>query len=440
MTRSGRFGKLGVILFFGIALRLVGALYQGDRVETLPGIWDQVSYDELARRVSAGHGFSFDRDWWPMTRGGEPTAHWSYLYTLGIAGVYRIVGAHPIVVRLLQVVLVGLLTPWLTWRLARRVAGERAALLAAGMSAVYAYFVYYSGALVTESLFICGVLASLECAAALAERSRSSDTSGIVRASLLLGLALAATVLLRQVFLLFVPVLVVWLMVWNRRHAGIGARRTVGAIAPAVTVLALAILPFTIYNTSRFGGFTLLNTNAGFAFYWANHPIHGRSFKSILPEDGPGYADLIPEDLRHLNEAEMDRALMKRGLRIVRDDPLRYAVLSVNRGKDLFKFWPSRTSSTMSNLARVLSFGLLLPLILIGLQPTLGILTRGDSAARWTLLLLLAFAVSYAIIHLLSWSLIRYRLPIDAILMIVGALGLQRILDAMRARRKARSL
>ena len=76
-----------MIILISVALRVGSALYQGNAVETLPGIFDQVSYDSLARRVLDGHGFSFDREWWPVTRAGEPTAHWSYLYTLFLTGV-----------------------------------------------------------------------------------------------------------------------------------------------------------------------------------------------------------------------------------------------------------------------------------------------------------------------------------------------------------------
>src|SRR5918993_178713 len=65
-----------------ILLRLLSAFLHGDTVTVLPGIYDQISYDRLARRVVDGYGFSFAQNHWPITRAGEPTAHWSYLYTL----------------------------------------------------------------------------------------------------------------------------------------------------------------------------------------------------------------------------------------------------------------------------------------------------------------------------------------------------------------------
>jgi len=53
------------------------------------------------------------------------------------------------------------------------------------------------------------------------------------------------------------------------------------------------------------------------------------------------YAALIPQELRHLNEAQLDKALLRRGLGFVLDDPLRFAWLSVGRAREYFMFWPS---------------------------------------------------------------------------------------------------
>ena len=69
------------VIFLAISLRFVSAIYQGNTIPNLPGIFDQISYDGLARRVVDGFGFSFAEGHWPATRAGEPTAHWSYLYT-----------------------------------------------------------------------------------------------------------------------------------------------------------------------------------------------------------------------------------------------------------------------------------------------------------------------------------------------------------------------
>lgn len=73
---------LVVIIIVAILLRVAAAFYFGDQVAALPGTFNQVSYDMLAQRVLEGHGFTVADSWWPATPAGEPTAHWSYLYTL----------------------------------------------------------------------------------------------------------------------------------------------------------------------------------------------------------------------------------------------------------------------------------------------------------------------------------------------------------------------
>src|SRR5512136_749342 len=126
-----RRGWLWLIMIVAVVLRVGAALYMGDRVYDMPGIFDQISYDKLAQNVVAGHGFSFDEDWWPATRAGEPTAHWSFPMTLYLAAIYKLFGYHPLIARLIQAVAAGILMPLLTFRLAAKVGGRGVALLAA---------------------------------------------------------------------------------------------------------------------------------------------------------------------------------------------------------------------------------------------------------------------------------------------------------------------
>ena len=89
-----------------------------------------------AERVVAGHGFSFAEDHWPATPGGEPTAHWSYLYTLYLAAVYSLFGVQPLIARLIQAVLTGVLHTWLAYRIGRRVFGIETGVLSVAFSAI----------------------------------------------------------------------------------------------------------------------------------------------------------------------------------------------------------------------------------------------------------------------------------------------------------------
>lgn len=446
-----RWTLLGTIIVVAVLVRLASAVIQGDNLASLPGIHDQISYDALARRVQAGDGFSFATNWWPATRAGEPTAHWSFLYTVYLAAVYAVFGPHPLAARVIQAVVAGVVHPLLVWRLGNRLFRPPVGLAAAALTAVYGYFAYYAGAEVSETFTILAILWSFDLATGLVigrhrpvatASHRLRDRWAAATPWLLLGLALGLAALLRQVVLLFVPLLFAWLL-WRshslRAGAALGATRSprlptrYGLLLSALIMAAL-IVPWTIRNALAFGRLVPLNTNAGYVFYWANHPIHGTDFVPILPSRT--YAELIPAELRGLDEAALDAALMQRGLEFVVAEPGRYVLLSLSRVKEYFKFWPSSESGLLSNLVRSLSFGLVLPLVLYGV---LLLVRRGasfilpDQAPAVVLLGL--FVAVYSLVHVLSWALIRYRLPVDGVLVIFASVGIVDLLERFIQRR-----
>ena len=63
-----------------------------------------------------------------------------------------------------------------------------------------------------------------------------------------------------------------------------------------LAVIVACVLPWTVRNYKAFGQFVPLNTNAGFVFFWGNHPIHGTNFIPILPSDSDqvNYGTLLP--------------------------------------------------------------------------------------------------------------------------------------------------
>jgi len=431
---------LGIIAG-AVLLRLGAAFLLGDQVIALPGIADQVSYHTLATRLVEGHGFTFSRIWWPYTAAGEPTAHWSYLYTLFLAGIYAAIGIHPLVARIIQAVLGGILMPLFAYRIAKHVFRIHSpgipniitiSLIAAAWTALYGYFIYYAAALMTETFYIIGILWTLDCAlriqnqAAMEHDQKTNLKPGLW---IELGLAVGFTVLLRQVFLLFIPFLFVWLL-WvflRSTQRGSSTHRACTELLRGglicVAVLVLLIAPVTVYNHNQFGQFVLLNTNAGFAFFWGNHPIYRDHFVPIMTPDMGSYQALIPQELRSLNEAALDQALLKLGIGFITSDPVRFIKLSITRIPAYIMFWPSAASSLPSNLTRVLSFGLALPFMILGIAFWIQDALKKRVPVPPGVLLLLYITV-YSAIHLLSWALIRYRLPVDAVALIFAARGL----------------
>ncbi len=194
------FSRLGVILLISVVMRVSTALYLGGRLESLPGTADQFSYHNLALRLLNGHGFTFGETWWPQTAADAPTAHWSYLYTLFLAGIYALFGANSLSARLVQAVIVGILHPYLAYRIGRCIFNEKVGLFCAALTAIYAYFIYYTASLMTEAFYITVVLASLYFAIVLAERlsvqEEQVSDSHIYKLAIGFGISLGAAVLL----------------------------------------------------------------------------------------------------------------------------------------------------------------------------------------------------------------------------------------------------
>lgn len=411
--------KLWHILILSVVLRVAAAVYFGNVVTDLPGTFDQLSYHTLATRLVEGHGFTFADRWWPVTPANTPTAHWSYLYTLFVAGMYKVVGINPLVVRVLQAVVVGLLQPWLVYKIGRILFNHTVGLFAALLTAVYIYFFYYAATLMTEPFYITAILGILY----LLILTSQAAPHELRRLTIMLGVLVGCTVLLRQLFLLVVPFLFLWMM-WSRwRQRGDWG---ISVTAGAALITILMIVPFTIFNYGQFGRFVLLNTNAGFAFFWGNHPIYGTQFHSILPPELGTYQELIPAELWELSEAELENELLGRGLGFIAAEPDRYLRLSMSRIAPYFKFWPSADSSLISNISRTLSFGILLPFMLVGL----GLTRRTWRQLSSPTMLLLIFALLYSLIHIFTWTLIRYRLPVDAVLLIFAGHAIAQLLAA----------
>ncbi len=423
-----------LILLISVAVRVLVAVYLGDVVDAPPLLTDQRSYHALGDRLVHGYGFSFDRGWYPFTEANTPTAHWSFLYSLFVAGIYGIFGVHPLSVRILQGILGGILLPITVYAFSRRlfqsasflrhsVDVEKLGLLTAGTAALYPYFILYSATLMTETLYIIALLWSLYLAIRLAE-------CPTLKHGLLFGISLGTATLLRQSILPWILILAIWL-IWTAVRSGF-FRRMIWILASSGLMLALMIAPFTIRNYLVYGEFLLLNSNAGYAMYSAQHPMQGTDFQEFS-------AAPMPTDMVGLNEAQMDRELMRRGIGFVLADPGRYLQLSLSRVVDFFEFWPTANTTLLNNLGRVGSIGLMLPFIVSGIAIAL-VWGSPRAVGGWSqfsttpLAMVLLFVLVYSLQHILTWATPRYRLPIDAVVLPFAALGLSHILHWIKLR------
>lgn len=379
------------ILIVALALRVAAAFYLGDTASGLSGAHDEISYSELGRRYATGHGLTFAENWYPWIEAERPQSYFSVVMSLSLALVYKLFGYHPLAARLLMG-LASTLLVWVLYGLAKQLFGERVALATALIAAGYAYLVFYGVTLVTETPFMLCVVAALD----LAIDIRDAPSRG---KWVLLGLFLGGATLLRMAVLFFVPVLLAWCAAGSRG-------RRVHALLP-VLVIATVLAPFVYRNYVLWGHFALLETQFGHVFWNGNHPGHGGDFHpyEVFP--------IPPDVLANDNEVEKTNELLGRGIRHIMENPGEFLRLTATRLRELFKFWPTADSAPLNNILRVCSFGLMWPFAVAGMW-----ITR----RRWRdLLPLYLFLLVHTTVYSLSWTMIRYRVPMDAILLVFAA-------------------
>lgn len=247
MTERTYRRALGAIALVALAVRLAWVRWAAR--EPTEFFIDPARYLGYAQQIAAGNGMIE-----PIT--GDPTAYYppGYPWFLGIVvwASEPFTDAPWVAAGIVQAVL-GAVTVLLGALVARRLAGERAGLVAAAGLALYPNLIFHTGALLGETLYNVLFLGFL----ALLLGRGWTHTFGAWRL-VGCGALLGAAVLVRPISLAVIPVVALaWL--WSRKDPVIAARWT-GALLAGV---ALVVLPWTVRNAIRLDAFVPISTNTG---------------------------------------------------------------------------------------------------------------------------------------------------------------------------------
>lgn len=393
---------LYILPFLAVALRLAYAASQPPQI-VVTFEADPLTYDQIARNLVAGRGFSGASFYYPP--GSDvPTAFWDPLYPLFLAAVYTLFDHSIVAVRFVQAVLGGGAVA-LTYVLGRRLAGSCVGLLAAGVSAVYPFFVYYAGQVLTETLFATLILAVF--VAGFRAQAAPKPVS-----FLLLGLLTGLAALCRAEAFLFGPAFIAW-AAWT----AVGPRpRRVGAAAIALVAMLCVMLPWGIRNQLTHGQFILTTTKLGYNLYKYYHPT--------MTADQTVRTVPFPE-LGDRTEPQREALLRDHGLRFMAADPDRTLWFMANKLALLFKVVPTNEVNRQYALVAVLSYGLLLPFMAAG--PVLA-LRRGGRFLPVVAYVLFSIATKAAV-----FAGIRLRMQIEPFLILFAAVALVAVAQRLAA-------
>lgn len=231
-------------------------------------------HDDWARTLAFGEERSSE---WRRGDRRDPLTAEPYLrppgYPWFLALIYKLTGGSALAA-VIAGQLLGLGTVLLGWWLARRSFGALAGLVTAGALTLSWTGVFFEGELHAPALL--GLLELASIAALLAARS------GKWQRSLIAGLAIGATALVRPNALIFVPVAIFWLVrVLRRRELSVGP-----ACGALVAGVILAISPATLRNWNESEQFVPITANLGINLYLGNHENANGLISSDLGELG----------------------------------------------------------------------------------------------------------------------------------------------------------
>jgi 4-amino-4-deoxy-L-arabinose transferase-like glycosyltransferase len=387
---------------------------------------DPATYDMVAWNLARGAGFAVD---WG---GGEPrpTAFVPPVLPWVTSLLYRLAG-HQFFAAILLQCLFGALVPLLTALLAGAMFGGTVARWSGWIATVHPLLVFFSGYLLTETLFAATLLLALWLSVEWLKTPRTGRALGA-------GIAFGLATLTRPTALT-VP-LVVALWAWRPLGLTVGGRNRVRQLAVLLLGLGIVVAPWTVRNALVLGAFVPVTSVSGITLLDSNNP---RTWDEPALRGGANSDVRLAaqqRELRGLSEPEADRRARDMAMTFMRERASQWPAIAAAK---LARFWRvtseasgtgswQREGSPLATLLRLDPLAvwslLTLPLAAWGLVRTL----RGGR--RWFQSLPLLVVLHFTLIALVFFGSLRMRLPIEPLLAMLTALGADDLHRRLRAR------
>jgi 4-amino-4-deoxy-L-arabinose transferase-like glycosyltransferase len=387
---------------------------------------DPATYDMVAWNLARGAGFAVD--WGGETR---PTAFVPPALPWLTSLLYRVAGHQFFAAILLQCV-IGAFVPLLTAAVAGAMFGGAVARWSGWIAAVHPLLVFFSGYLLTETLFAATLLLALWLSVEWLKTPRAGRALGA-------GIAFGIATLARPTALT-VP-LVVALWAWRPLGLTVGASGRARQLAVLLLGLGLVVAPWTVRNALVLGAFVPVTSVSGITLLDSNNPrtLDEPALRGGADSDVRLAAQR--RELRGLSEVETDARTRAMALSFLRERVPQWPAIAAAK---LGRFWRvtseaggtgtwQRDGSPLAPLLRLDPLAawsaLTLPFAAWGLVRTL----RGGR--RWFQSLPLLVVIHFTLIAVVFFGSLRMRLPVEPLLAIFTALGA----DALHRRLRARS-
>ena len=419
-------GRLLLCLGIFFLLRIIWIYYQG--WQEIPSGSDAISYNGYALAILT------QPDWL-----SNPSFLGDYRppgYPLILALIYSIFGVQNLLAVYIFQAIIGTLTVYYIFKLSSSIFGERKSFLSLFWAGFYFFYLWHTGMLLRETLVFFLIIFSFYH---LWVSFQSEKPDHCLRSGNLWAFIISFIFLLHtdSRYLFYIPFLAILFVIYSDFWKGVKNYSWV------LAMLILLLVPWSMRNYIAYDGFVLINTRT----------LDARQ-KNISMRTKQLSAEIVTQTENKDYPSEQERILIKKGQNPNKRTPEEIAIIkkdvypdSTFLGRKLYKLkemWvPFRTWSDYEpfpgakfrkpwslrhNLSSLIFYGTLIPFFFMGIF----YLFKTRNKAVWFLLFPIAIQ---ALLHFLMWGKDRYRMPIDAFIVILGCYGMVVIYDLIRSRR-----
>jgi 4-amino-4-deoxy-L-arabinose transferase-like glycosyltransferase len=324
-------------------------------------------------------------------------------YPTLIAAVYRLFGSNLLTLRLVESLL-GAATVWIIGRVGTRLFDSRAGLAAAAIAAFHPVMAFLPATQFSENTLLF-VLALAFLAMTVAWRR-----SGIAR-WLLAGALFGVAMLVRPNVLVLMPGLAFGLALALHRER----RGWIPAILGLTLGAVLTVTPWIVREHAVHGHWYFVATGGGRQFWFGNNETTSGA------SDAPTEADArLRKELQALpDDTARERHLYGRGIKFVKEHPMRAARLYFVKLGNLFALYPRTYSRTAfvnpaSQAAQAIASAFVFAGALLALR------RLRSTPALWPLV---GAIVTFALVNAVFLTVMRYRLAFEPCLIWMAGFG-----------------
>ncbi len=298
--------------------------------------------------------------------------------------------------------------------IARRIFGRGTVeIIATILVALYPFFLFYQGLLLSEPLFDTLLVAAVAALYWWRDRGLHFD-----RALILTCLCFAAATYTKGT-LTFLPPIVIAATAWAR---GMQFKKALGILLAATSIYAAFLSPWWIRNATLLGSFVPFTTGAAQNLYIGNNahnPNGGPDWTRDVDIAVAGKLFAMP------NEVERQRAFTKLAVEYIKTHPVGFIEVT---GKKFLRFWnvvpnAAEFKTAFYAIVSAASFG---PILLLAIA----------CAVRWfrrwrVFVPIYLIVVYFTVLHTVTIASLRYRLPIEPFLIVMAAGLLAELFDRL---------